>query len=103
MTKRLHVSIAAEKSGKSRGQRDADQLIDHGVASRCPSARKERVTSHTSQIERRGQRAHGFDMGPPSFPALQRAHRMDGQARNRCEFLLREARSLAKRLEMGTK
>ena len=53
--------------------------------------------------QRRGQRAHSFDMWPPSFPALQRAHRMDGQTRNRCEFLLREARSLAKPLELGTK
>ena len=42
-------------------------------------------------------------MRPPSFPALQRAHGMDRQARNRRELLLREARSLAERLELRAK
>jgi RNA polymerase sigma-70 factor (ECF subfamily) len=42
-------------------------------------------------------------MGPPSFPALQRAHGMDRKARNRRELLLREARSLAERFELRAK
>jgi hypothetical protein len=45
----------------------------------------------------------GFDMGPPSLPALQRAHCMDRKARNRREFLLREARSLVERFELRAK
>ena len=39
-------------------------------------------------------------MGPPAFPALQRAHGMDGQARNRRELLLGEARRFAERFEL---
>ena len=71
--------------------------------SRRPRARQERVTGRTSQVECRGQRAHGLDVGPPSFPALQRAHGMDRKARNRRELLLREARSLAERFELRAK
>ena len=100
---RLHVSIAAEKDRQRRGQRGAAQFIDRRVGSRRARARKQRVTGRTSQVECRGQRAHGFDMGPPAFPALQRAHGMDRQARNRRELLLREARSLAERLELRAK
>ena len=88
---RLHVGIAAEKGRQSQGQRDAAQFIDRRVVSRVPARSQERVTGRTSQVERRGQRAHGLDMGPPSFPALQRAHGMDRQARNRRELLLRES------------
>ena len=73
------------------------------VVSRRPRAPKERVTGRAGQVECRGQRAHGLDMGPPSFPALQRAHGMDRQARNRRELLLREARRLAERLELRAK
>ena len=100
---RLHVSIAAEKGRQRQGQRDAAQFIDRRGVSRCPRARQERVTGRTGQVKRRGQRAHGLDMGPPSFPALQRAHGMDRQARNRRELLLREARSLAERFELRAK
>jgi hypothetical protein len=42
-------------------------------------------------------------MRPASFPALQRAHGMNRQARNRRELLLREAGSLAERLELRAK
>jgi hypothetical protein len=84
-------------------QRDAAQFIDGSVVNRCPRARNERVTRCTSQVKCRGQRAHGLDMGPPSFPALQRAHGLGRQTRNRRELLLREARSLAERFELGAK
>ena len=97
---RLHVSIATEKDRQSQGQRDAAQFIDRRVLRRRPRARKERVTGRTGQVECRGQRAHGLDVRPPSFPALQRAHGMDRQARNRRELLLREACGLAERLEL---
>jgi hypothetical protein len=39
-------------------------------------------------------------MGPTAFPALQRTHRMDRQAGDCRELLLREARRFAKRLEL---
>ena len=39
-------------------------------------------------------------MRPSALSALQRAHRMDGQARNRREFFLGEARRLAERFEL---
>ena len=68
----------------------------------CPRARQERVTRRTSQVKRRGQRAHGLEMGPPSFSALQRADRVDRESGNRREFLLRKARSLAERFELRT-
>ena len=42
-------------------------------------------------------------MGPPSLPALRRAYRMDGKARNRRELLLSEPRSLAERFELRAK
>ena len=100
---RLHVGIAAEKGRQGQRQRDAAQFIDRRVVSRRPRARKERVTGRTGQVESRGQRTHGLDMGPPPFPALQRAHGMDRQARNRRELLLREARSLAERFELRAK
>ena len=88
---------------RASGQRDAAQFIDRRVVSRRPRASKERVTGRTRQVKSRGQRTHGLDMGPPSFPALQRAHGMDRQARNRRELLLREARRLAERLELRAK
>jgi hypothetical protein len=91
----MHVSVAAEKDRKSQRQRGAVQFIDRRVLRRCPRAPQERVTGRASQVECCGQRAHGLDMGPPSFPALQRAHGMDRKARNRRKLLLREARSLA--------
>ena len=100
---RLHVSIAPEKGRQRQGQRDAAQFIDRRVVSRCPRARKERVTGRARQVKRRGERAHGLDMGPTSFAALQRAHGMDRQARNRRELFLGEARSLAERLELRAK
>jgi hypothetical protein len=57
----------------------------------------------TGQIKSRGQRAHGFDVGPPAFPAFQRAHGMNRESGNRRELLLREARSLAERFEVRAK
>ena len=99
-SKRLHVLIAAHKDGQRQGQRDAAQFIDGRGVSRCARAREKRVTSCTGQIKSRGQRAHGLDMGPPSFPALQGAHGVDRQARNRRQFLLRETRGLAERFEL---
>ena len=103
LPQRLHVGLAAEQGRQSQGQRDGARFIDRCVVSRCPRAAEKRVTGRTRQVERRGQRAHGLDMRPPSLPALQRAHGMDRKARNRRELLLREARSLAERLELRAK
>ena len=102
-SQRLHVSIAAQKGRQRQGQRDAAQFIDGRGVSRCPRARQKRVTRRTGQIKSRGQRAHGLDMRPPSFPAFQRAHRVDREARNRRKFLLRKARRLAERFELRPK
>jgi hypothetical protein len=46
----------------------------------------------TSQVQCSGQRAHGLEMRPPSFPTLQRAHGMYRKACNRRELFVREAR-----------
>ena len=97
---RLHVSIAAEKGGHSQGHRDIAQLTDRHSGRTRPRAPKERVTGRASQVQCCAQGAHGLDMGPPSFPALQRAHGMDRKARNRRELLLRESRRLAERPEL---
>ncbi len=85
------------------GSENAAQVIDHPGVSRRPRAFEERVTGRTSQVERRRQRAHGLDVGPPSFPALQRTHGMDRQARNRRELFLCEACGLAERFELRAK
>jgi hypothetical protein len=74
---RLHITIAADKDRQRQGQRDATQFIDRRVVSRCSRASQEPVTGRTGQIKRRGQRAHGLDVRPPTFPALQRADGMD--------------------------
>ena len=103
MPKRLHVSLAAEQRRQRQRQRDAAQFIDRGVVSRCPRALEERVTGRTGQVECRRQRAHGVDVGPSPLPALQRAHGMNRQTRNRRELLLREARGLAERFELRAK
>jgi hypothetical protein len=42
-------------------------------------------------------------MWTPSFPALERADGMDGQARDRRKLLLRKPRNLPERLELGAK
>ena len=82
---------------ESRGQ------FDRRVADRGAGAAEEGVAGCTSQVEGRGKRAHGLDMRTPSFPPLQRAHRMDGEPRNRREFLLRKPRGVAERLELRAK
>ena len=96
----MQVSVSSEKSRRRQRHGDAAQVIDRPGASRCPRAFEERVTSRTSQVESRRQRAHGLDVGPSSLPALQRTHGMDRQARNRRELLLREACGLAERFEL---
>ena len=70
---------------------------------RCERAGLECVAAHLVQIKRRRQRSHGFDVRPASFTAFQCTDCVDGQPRNRRELLLSEARSLAERLESGTK
>ncbi len=88
----LQVGIAAEKDRQRQRQRDVTQLVDGGRGlSGNPRARKEGVAGRAAQIERRGQRANCFDMRTASFPALERAHGMDRQARNGREFFLSEA------------
>jgi hypothetical protein len=42
-------------------------------------------------------------MGPPSFAALERAHGMDGEARDRRKLFLSKARRLAERLQLHAK
>ena len=68
-----------------------------------PRAPQQRVTSRTRQVECRGQRAHGLDLRPPSFSALERAYAMNRKARNRREFFLCVARSLAKCFQLRAK
>jgi hypothetical protein len=58
--------------------------------------------SVASQVAGRGQRACGLNVGRRRSP-LQCAHRMDREARNRGELLLREARRLAERFELRAK
>ena len=100
---RLHVGVAAEQDRQRERQRGAAQFIDRRVVSRRARAPKQRVAGRAGQVERRGQRAHGLDVGAPALPALQRADGMDRQARNRRELLLREARRLAERFELRAK
>jgi hypothetical protein len=71
--------------------------------SRRSRAAHEGVQRRAGQVKSRRQRAHGLDMRPPSFPALQRTHRVNREAGNRRKFLLRETRSLAERFELRPK
>ena len=75
------------------GQRDATRLIGQRGAHGRSGADQERITCCTRQIERRGERPDGLDLGPPPVLALQRAHGMHRQARDRRQLLLREARA----------
>jgi len=70
---------------------------------RRPRAPTERVTSLISQVKCRGQGANRLDLRTPSFTALESAYGMNGKARNGRELLLREAPSLAERLELRAK
>src|SRR4029453_12541555 len=88
---RLHVSIATEKNRKGQGQRGAAHFIDQRYLRRRTRAGKQRVTGRTGQIKGRGEGAHGLGVRTPSLPSLERAHRMNRQARDRRELLLREA------------
>jgi hypothetical protein len=47
----LHVSIAAEKGRERQREREIAQFLDGRIVSRCPRARKERVTDGTGQVE----------------------------------------------------
>ena len=67
----MQVSIAAEQRGEGDRQRYAYEFIGRCVVSRCPRAPQECIARCTRQIECRGERAHGFDMRSPSFPALE--------------------------------
>ena len=103
LAQRPYVRIPTEKDRQRHGQGDTRQFIGSSGLSRCPRASKERVTGRTRQVERRGQRTHGLDMGPPALPTLERAHGMDRQPRNCRELLLRESRRFAERLELRAK
>ncbi len=103
LAKRLYVGVAAEKDRQRQGQRPAAHEIVRHDLSRRPRAREERVAGCGIQIEGRGQRAHGLDMRPPTFPALQRADGVHRKTGDRRELLLRETRSLAERLELPAK
>ena len=96
----FHLSFAADQDRHRHGERDAGQLVDVRVWSRWSRAPEKRVTGRTGQVECGRQRAYGFDMRPPPFAALQRAHGMDRQPRNRRELLLREARRVAECLQL---
>ena len=99
----LQVSITAEKSRQRKGQRDATEFIDCRVRQQAPAHSVAARHESYRQVKSRGQRPHGFDMGPPSFPALQSADAMHRQARNRRELLLGVARSLAKCFQLCAK
>lgn len=79
------------------------QLIDRCGECSGSCTRKKSVAGRTGQVESRGQRADGLDLGPFSFTTLERTDGMDRQTRDRGEFLLREARGLSKRLESSAK
>ena len=100
LMKYFHVSFAADENGQRRGESYAGQRVDGRAGGRCPCARKQRLTGRFGQIERRRERAHGLELGPPPFATLERAHGMDRQPRNRRELLLSETGSLAERLEL---
>jgi hypothetical protein len=92
-----HVGVAAKKGRQDHGQRRVAQFIDGRALHRRPRAPKERVPNRTGQIQCRGQRAHGLDLWPPSFSALQGTYRVNRQARDRRELLLGETGGFPKR------
>jgi hypothetical protein len=101
LPQRLHFSLAAEKGRHRQGQRDVTLWTDVGCG--CSGAPNERVTDLAGHIERRRQRSNRLDMRPSPFAALQRAHAIDRQARDRRELLLSKACGFAERLELGAK
>jgi len=68
-----------------------------------PRAPHERITRRAREIESRRQRAHGLDVRPPSFATLKRTYGVNGQAGDRRELFLCEARRLPERLELRPK
>jgi hypothetical protein len=73
------------------------------VVCRRSRTSKERIAGRTGQVEGRGQRAHGLDMGPSALSALERTHSVHRETRNRRELFLRKARGFAERFELGAK
>jgi hypothetical protein len=100
---RLHVRVTAEQGCEDDRQRGVAQFVNSRGLHGAPRASKQRVADRAGQIKRRRQRAHGLDLGPPPFSALQSAHRMHRQAGNRREFFLGVARSFAKCFQLGAK
>jgi hypothetical protein len=100
---RLQFTVAAQKRRESQGQRHAAQFIARGVVIRRARARNESVTGRTGQVECRQQRPHGLDMRSTALPTLQRAHRVNRQARNRRELFLGITRRRAERFELRAK
>ena len=81
-------------------QRDGGQLVDHVCVGLSLGVSDERLADRAGQIQRGGQCTDGLDMRPSSFPALQRAHSMYREARNRGEFLLRVTGSFPQASEL---
>jgi hypothetical protein len=55
------------------------------------------------QVQRRGQRSHGLDVGSPALPTFERADGMDRQSRNCRELFLRKPGVLTELLELRSK
>jgi len=96
------VGIAAEQSGQREGHRDAGQFVRE-LRCRRPCAANKRVADRTSEVERRGQCAQRFALGPAALPAFERAHRMHGQTGDRRKLFLCVAGRFAERFELRSK
>ena len=95
------VAVTAEEAVSGQRQRTPLGSSTAAASSRRPALRQQRVAGRRGQIERRGQRAHGVEVGAPSFAALERADGMNREPGDGRELLLREACGLAERLELG--
>ena len=81
-------------------QQAPGQLLDDGVARRRRALSNRRVARVAVELERTGQRTHGIEMGTSSLTALEGADGVNGEPRNRCQFLLREPCGFAKPFQL---
>ncbi len=99
----LHVGVATEKGGQWEGQREAAEFVARSLLDWRSRALQQRITSLAGQVECGRERAYCLEMRPSPFAALQCAHAVNREARNRREFFLGEARSLAKCFQLRGK
>jgi hypothetical protein len=102
LPQRVEVRLAADKGGRRHGQRDGGEFVDGSGLIRQTGGFKEGVTRRPCPIERCGQRPTVRLRAPADAP-LDGAHGMDGQTGDGRQFVLREFRRGAKRLEPGAK